>query len=361
MKKSVRGISGSARTVRGIILAMLALLFLSTGCATKIKINMLQPAQYHDASLTKRVAVLPFDGPGGAEIASEFEVILGGVLINNTPYFSLVDRAAIDKIISEMKFSQSGLVDQSTAARIGKMVGAQGIYTGAVTVNKAVDNPYTQRRQECAQRQIRYDKDGRSSEGPCIRWRYFNVNCTRRVANFAVSPKLIDVSTGKILYSRNLDGYADSAGCDDGRPASSEMELLEKAKGIAKMKFRVDVAPFYVTREIALMDSTDGIDSSEAKDKLKRGIDYADKKRMDQACELWGEANRLSPNSLSLVYNLGVCAESRGEFDKAISLYRQADKLLGKPDDDISKALNRVTESLQNQKRLTEELKASGM
>ena len=38
--------------------------------------------------------------------------------------------------------------------------------------------------------------------------------------------------------------------------------------------------------EIKLMDSTDGIDSSEAKDKLKNGLAHADKGRMDSACEL---------------------------------------------------------------------------
>ena len=50
---------------------------LVSGCATKIKVNMLQPAQYHEASLTKTVAVLPFSGPEGKEFAAEIEDALG--------------------------------------------------------------------------------------------------------------------------------------------------------------------------------------------------------------------------------------------------------------------------------------------
>jgi hypothetical protein len=61
------------------------------GCATKIKVNMLQPAQYHEASLTKAVAVLPFGGLGGREFAAEIEGVLAGIGIDDKQYFTLVD------------------------------------------------------------------------------------------------------------------------------------------------------------------------------------------------------------------------------------------------------------------------------
>jgi len=344
----------------GILFLIISILVVSGGCATKIKVNMLEPAQYHEASLTRTVAVLPLSGPGGTEFASEIEGVLGSISIDGKPYFTLVDRAQIDKILSEMKFSQSGLVDQSTAARIGKLVGAQGIYTGLVTLSGVNNSTYSERRQQCAQHQIKYDNKGNAYEGPCLRWRSYNVNCTKRVASFACSPKLIEVSTGKILYARNLAGSADSSGCEDRTPVRGGDELLQKAKEIAKAEFRKNVAPFYVTREIALMDSTDGISSSEAKDKLKNGLDYAAKQRMDSACELWGEASNLSPNAPAILYNLGVCAESRGDLDAALGLYKRADKLIGKPDDNVSLALNRVSEAIKNRKKLTEELKGPG-
>ncbi len=340
----------------GISLVMITGLLLASGCATKVRVNMLQPAQYHEASLTKNVAVLPFSGHGGKAFAAELESVLSGIGIDDKPFFTLVDRASIDNVISEMKLSQSGLVDEKTAVKLGNLIGAQGIYTGIVNRNNYNDSRYTEKRQTCEKYEEKKDKDGKPYRGPCISWRTYHVNCTKRVANFSVTPRLVDVATGRVLYSRNLSATRDSSGCEDSRPIQSEMVLLEAARQQVKNEFRRDIAPYYVTREISLKDATDGIESKEAKDKLKSGLEYADKGRMDSACELWGEARNLAGSSHALLYNLGVCAESRGDFDAALSLYKQSDRILGKPDDDISLALARVGEAIKNRAKLKAQL-----
>jgi len=350
-------LNGKPRFFSYFIFCILGLGLLAfSGCATKIKVNMLQPAQYHEASLTKAVAVLPFSGPEGREFAAELESVLASIGIDDKQYFTLVDRASIDKVLSEMKFSQSGLVDEKTAVRLGKLVGAQGIYTGVVNRNNYDDSRYTERRQTCTQYEQKRDDKGRIYQGACVRWRNYTVQCKKRVANFAVTPRLVDVTTGRVIYSRNISALKNSTGCEDTQPVQSEMVLLEQAKEQVKKEFRQDIAPYYVMREIRLIDSTDGIDSKEAKDKLKRGMEYADKARMDNACELWGEARNIAPGSYALLYNLGVCAESRGDLDAALSLYKQSDKILGKPDDDITLALSRVSEAIKNRTKLKQQL-----
>ncbi|MFO7570439.1 MAG: CsgG/HfaB family protein [Smithellaceae bacterium] len=338
------------------LLLVCASLFLFSACAPKVRINMLQPAQYHEASLSKTVAVLPFTGPGGREFAAELESILTGIGIDDKAYFTLVDRASIDRILSEMQLGQSGLVDPDTAARIGGLIGAQGIYTGMVTQNHYDDNRYTERRQTCVRYEEKRDRNGKVYRGQCLSWRQYHVSCVKRVANFAVAPRLVDVATGRVLYSRNLTATQQSSGCEDTRPAENAILLLDQARQIVKAEFRRDIAPYYVTREIRLMDDTRGITSAEAKDRLKRGLEYADRGRLDGACELWGEARNMEANAHALLYNLGVCAESRGDWDAALSLYRQADRLLGKPDDDISMALGRMNEAIRNRARLREQL-----
>ena len=339
------------------MLAMFMVLLIPVGCATKIPINMLQPAEFHQASLTKTVAVVPFNGSGGTEFAAELEGLLVSIDLNGKPYFTLVDRASIDKVISEMKLSQSALVDPGTAVKLGKLVGAQGIYTGTVTANNTRNSSYTERRSECAQHQMKRDKDGNLYEGNCIRWRNYNVNCTKRQASYAVTPKLIEVATAKIVYSKNVNGAADSSGCEDRKPPLSEQELLDKARETVKSTIRRDVAPYYVTVMINLKDSTDGIESKEAKERLSLGISFAEKNRLDAACEKWGEARQLAPNAPSLLYNLGVCAESVADVENAYKLYKQADKLIGKPDDEISLALIRMNKALSNQNKLKEQMK----
>jgi tetratricopeptide (TPR) repeat protein len=343
--------------ISGKIIILIGVFLLINGCATKIPITMLQPAEYHEASLTKTVAVLPFSGQGGQQITSEVEGVLGSINIDGKNYFTLVDRNALDKIMKEMKLGQSGMVDANTAAEVGKLIGAQGIYTGAVTQNNSTEGPYTEPRQECTQYAQKCDAKGNCSQGNCLNWRNYNVNCVKRSGYFAFTPKLIEVQTGKIIYTRDINGSATSNGCSDGTPAKSGSELIGQSIAMAKVGFRNDIAPRYITREVKLMDSTDGISSSAAKDKLKLGIDYAGKKRMDAACELWGEADTIASNSASITYNLGVCAESRGDMAAALPLYKKADKLLGKPNDDITLALVRVTEAIKNQEKLKAQLK----
>jgi tetratricopeptide (TPR) repeat protein len=343
--------------VKQLFSSVIILLLMLTGCATKIKVNMLQPAQYHQASLTKTVAVLSFSGTGGQEFAAEIEGVLASKSIDDKQYFILVDRASIDKTISELQFSQSALTDQKTAAKIGKLVGAQGIYTGTVTSAQVKDSNYKEKRQECVRHKIERDKKGNEYEGSCIQWRSYNVPCMKRDANFSVTPKLIEVSTAKILYSRNLSASASSSGCEDASPPKSEQELLEKVKEDVKRQFIKDIAPYYITVEIKLMDSTDQINSGDAKEKLKQGIAFADKGRIDNACELWGQARLLAPASPAILYNLGVCAESRGDAEAALNLYKQADKLIEKPDENITLALNRVSLAVKNRQKLTEQIK----
>lgn len=355
MKKLSR--LGSVQAGAVIVAVLFGLSAGLVGCATKIKVNMLQPAKHHRASLTKTVAVLPFEGPGGAEFASEVESVLAGVMVNGKPYFTLVDRMNINRTLSELELSQTGLLDEKTASRVGKMLGAEGIYTGRVIHSDVKDSPSVQARQECVRYQILYDKKGKPFQGPCLQFRQRLVKCTERVASFTVNPKLVSVSTGQILYAQTLTDMARSYGCEDGRPPESGAVLLKHVKDNVKNQLRRDIAPFYVTEEIALMDLKDMIPTAEAREKLKQGIEFAGGDRMDRACELWEEARAEAPDSPALLFNLGVCAESRGDFETALAFYRSADRLMMKPDDNITSALKRAEKAIENQKKLGEEMR----
>jgi len=50
-----------------------------------------------------------------------------------TQQFSLVERAQIDSILAEQDFGQSGRLNQSQAAELGKLLGVQLILTGSIT------------------------------------------------------------------------------------------------------------------------------------------------------------------------------------------------------------------------------------
>ena len=321
-----------------------------------VKTTMLVPAKYHEASRLREVAVLPFDGKGGQGFAAEIEGTIASINIGDKQYFNLVDRVRLEKLISEMKLSQSALVDSNTAARVGRLVGAKGIYTGIITASDVSDSAYREERTRCAQTVTKHDKKGRAYE-ECAKYEKYAVSCTKRTAAFAFTPRLVEVETGMVVYSNNIGKSVERSVCSDSqKPLPGERELIEQAKQYGKEIFRTDIAPYYVTVEIELMDSDDGIISDTAKAKLAQGIDFAKNSRLDRACEIWGEARILAPNALSVLYNLGICSEVTGELEQALDLYKKADRMLIKPDDKVNAALARVQKRMQEQKKLKEQI-----
>lgn len=332
--------------------------FILFSCAAPaIKTTALVPARFHQATTLKEVAVLPFDGPEGKAFSAEIEGVLAGVNIDDKQYFTLIDRTKLDKILNEQALSQTGAIDESTAAKVGKLVGAKGIYTGVITARNIANSPYTEERQDCSQYQTKYDNKGNAYQGNCISYRKWTVQCNQANATFSFTPKLISVESGTIIYSNNCVGTALAKGCPDDKGLPNAQLLLAKAMSDAKMAFKQDVAPNYVNFTIRLMESNDGVTSKEAVEKMGQALDFAKHNRLDRSCELWGEARILSPSAPALLYNLGVCAETRGDLENALDLFKKADRALNKPNDLITAAIGRASEGIKKQQILKEQIK----
>jgi curli biogenesis system outer membrane secretion channel CsgG len=76
-----------------------------------------------------RLAVLPVSSSGikiaESEINSLYDFISLELL--KTGHFSLIERKAIEDLLKEQEFGVSGVVDASTAAKIGKILGADAV------------------------------------------------------------------------------------------------------------------------------------------------------------------------------------------------------------------------------------------
>jgi TolB-like protein len=77
------------------------------------------------------VAVLPFDANDeeAQEIAGQVSDLLTAYL-SAEPGVMLVERAELDKILSEIELGMSGTVDSASAAHVGRLTGAQLLITG---------------------------------------------------------------------------------------------------------------------------------------------------------------------------------------------------------------------------------------
>jgi curli biogenesis system outer membrane secretion channel CsgG len=90
-----------------------------------------------------RIAVMPFDYAtvqtySSAMFGSNVDVgrgitdmLIAGLVKNGT--YSIIERAALDKIMTEQNFSNSDRANPSSAAKLGKLLGVDAIVVGSVT------------------------------------------------------------------------------------------------------------------------------------------------------------------------------------------------------------------------------------
>lgn len=79
----------------------------------------------------RRIAVFPLaDYPGRPGSGVQISDLLSMQLINS--YYDIIDRSQTQKILQEQSLGISGIIDESTAPSIGKILGVQAILTGSI-------------------------------------------------------------------------------------------------------------------------------------------------------------------------------------------------------------------------------------
>jgi hypothetical protein len=323
--------------------------------APVLKTEVLAPAKSSEASRIREIAVLPFDGPNGKEMTADLYATLAGIMLEEKPYFTLADPAQVEKTMKEQGISQAVQAGETALARVGKILGVKGVYTGMVTALEVKNIPSTETRRFCAEWRTTSQTVSKPPDENCVKWQRYNVECLKMEGVVAFNARLIDVETGRVVYRTSVREDTDSSACEDSKtPPPRQTDLIHRAKDRAKLTFRKEVAPSFIDFDIPLMESKEGLASKEAEQKLEQGLESVKRGRLDSACELWEAGARISPQSPSLAYNLAVCAEAREDWKASSDLYQKARQALGKPDDRITWGLDRVAErqrSLKDQRK----------
>lgn len=140
---------------------------------------------YQTGSTSTTIAI-----PPPAEFALGLTEMLTTALVK-TSRFVVVERAAVEKIINEQNLGASGQVNPETAAAKGKIIGAQSLVTGEIT--------------EFSYRQ--------SSIGGSINpINILKAKSDRVTAMVALDIRMIDATTGEVLFSRRAKGTASMTG-----------------------------------------------------------------------------------------------------------------------------------------------------
>ena len=156
---------------------------------------------------TKRIAVLNFENNAnsvlsenekllrllmnkkGIDESKEREIIGRSVTdsfmveIVKNPMFTVVERNQLESILNEQKISSSGLINKSDAAKIGKLLGVSAIIMGTI-------NQYS----------LEKHKKG-----------ILGVGVNTVLAKVAVNVRIVDASTGEILFASEGKGEEENA------------------------------------------------------------------------------------------------------------------------------------------------------
>ena len=140
-----------------------------------------------------RIAVMRFTNSSHASwwrsgTGSELSDMLTNELASTKKY-KLVERKEIDKVVSELKFGESGLVESSTKSRLGKIKGAQYLITA--TVSSFEENA--------------------AKKGGGLNYKGFGIGGGSAKAYIAVDLKVVEVETSEVIETRTIEANSESS------------------------------------------------------------------------------------------------------------------------------------------------------
>lgn len=315
-----------------------------SGCSQKIVIRTLEPAEIDRAALTKRVSVAVFENDK-IGLSNKIEANLIEQKIDNKNYFTIIGRKDFDKIISEQKIQNSGLVELSTAVQVGSLIGADAIISGSVGRVSANDTYYISERHRCVDKKCKEKIE-------------YSVGCTKRVVGLSAEIRMVDVSKGDIIHAETANKASEWHHCRDDSDTlpSIEAAAQQLANKIAD-NFTYKITPHYRYFEVILLDKPD-IEYDDKEEKLLEvSLEYIRQNRFDKAEKfLIDLIDETEQKSYVAFYNLGVIKEAVGNYSDAKKYYKMADDLTLEPVNEISRAYVRIEELIIKTGKAKEQL-----
>lgn len=331
------------RSSKVIFFLAVSTLFLS-GCAQKVGMKALQPAEVDRVSNTKKITVTNFKNDR-VGLSNKIEASLASFQLDNKNYFTLVNRNDFDKIVREQRIQNSGLMDPSKAVKVGELIGAEAIISGNVGTPSSQDSYYYEKRSKCADKK-------------CKKIVKYSVRCKKRVVGLSSELRIVDVAKGDIIFADTLYKSSEHRHCSDDSVAipSTEMAAQKLANAMAR-SFSYKLTPHYRHFSVALLEDPDLDYNDEQEELLEFSLEYVEKSRYDKAEQLLKKlVDSTDSQSYVPFYNLGVISEARGKYTEAKEYYLYADNIMVEPIEEINDALIRIDRLMTQREKTREQI-----
>ncbi len=254
-------------------------------------------------SRARSIAIADFSGRGGERLAFAIDTALRGAVIGGEPYFALTFTAPA--------FGDSYTYDGNPQAPAVSR-GPDAVLRGIAEIEWRDVDDGTREIEECA---------AKDDKGKCLEKKKVNVPCRARQVTLRPEVRLV-AREGDLLYGKGDTLTASQRFCqnDEGKPSVDSM-VEELARGFADA-VRRDLAPEFRAEDIRVLESRKGMSKpDQAAFKAALRLTKTD---VAEACAMFGELKAANPQSVTLLFNTGLCIERLGELDTAAELYEQA-------------------------------------
>ena len=321
------------------LLLLLIMTFFIQGCAQKVSVKALEPAEISAASQTKNIAVTKFY-PDYVNLTDKVEAAISKQRIDGNSYFRVINRSDFNKVIKEQKLQNSGLVNESTAVEVGSILGAQAIISGSVDQPTLSDSHYYEERTKCR---------GKGEARQC--WK-IKVSCLKRSISLTAQIRMINVKTSAVIFADNIRRQQRWSRCaDDSRTIPSKQAGAQYLANNIANNFAYRLTPHYQYLSVTLLEDPDMEYTDLQERLLENALLYIEQSRYDKAEQLLSRLiESTDSQSYVALYDLGVIYEARGDFIEAQHYYDGADKLTIEPVEEINLAVNRIQRLIRNEK-----------
>ncbi|MCK9491439.1 MAG: CsgG/HfaB family protein [Sulfurimonas sp.] len=339
------------------LLVISAIMLLMSGCAQKVKIKALNPAEVEEMATKKKIAISSFKNDHYG-LSGKIESQIAQHKLDQKRYFTVVSRKDLDKVMAEQKLQSSELMDEKTATKVGKLIGAQAVINGEIASASGKSGRYIKDAKEC----LNYTKKG------CTKWRYYKITCHTTQATVAANINIVNVETGSIIYGDTLDKEYSADSCNPtggflGLGGSAE--VLSKAQALNRLtsaiasEFVYKLTPNYIYFEVALLDKIEVDVTKQQETIFENSLEYIKVGRMDRAeSMLQGLLDELNGRSYVVAYVYGVVQEAEGKLNDAKKAYTLADDLAMGPVEEINLAIVRINNSIEKRERAKRQMNA---
>ncbi len=326
-------------------------------------------AKYPAVAEARSLGVLRFAGRDGDAFAAVLTGSLQSAEIDGQQVLAV-------KTIEGMNYKGGDDLSRAeiaAAIQLGRKLNVKAVMTGTITSAAVNSENYTRTESVCLRSRKLFKCDEATTR---------QVHCTKVTGQYSVTPRVILVSNGSLLYSESVsaqDGYTTCGGQAQaetvqeafsglgaliGRPSATPVraatpeELLQRLRASVAEQIRQHVVPYNKTVTVTFRDDMSQLPKP-TQASLRNALDFAQAGRMDRACSILETMmdDTLRQN-VTMLYNLGVCQEVLLPEDPSAALeyYAKADQLMNKPDKLVSAAYLRTKAMASSERSISRSL-----